>query len=266
MRRLTTGRGGRRDRYLDEFGDDERDSYWRQTRQPLVNLLFVVPLIVAYEVGVRQFGAGAISARTGVDHWIGEVAKSVGLGESSLLPWAVVGILTVWLLASGPWAWRARPSWLLGMAIESVVLGIALIGLSRLVDRGFGWLDQNPIMLSASPFFPGLDATLLPILGFLGAGLYEEAVFRLALLPLLYWILRIVQAPELLAGTLAITGSAAAFSIAHHVGPHGDPFTLYVFAFRWLAGVAFAWIFVVRGFGIVVGTHIAYDLFIGYAG
>ena len=34
--------------------------------------------------------------------------------------------------------------------------------------------------------------------------------------------------------------------------------------FRWLAGVYFAWVFVVRGFGVAVGTHTAYDILVGW--
>ena len=63
---------------------------------------------------------------------------------------------------------------------------------------------------------------------------------------------------------LAVTGSALLFSIAHHAGAPGEAFTWYAFSFRWLAGIYFAWVFVVRGFGIAVGTHTAYDLLVGW--
>jgi hypothetical protein len=33
-----------------------------------------------------------------------------------------------------------------------------------------------------------------------------------------------------------------------------------------MAGVFFAWVFVIRGFGIAVGTHTAYDILVGWVG
>ncbi len=148
------------------------------------------------------------------------------------------------------------------MALESVALALALVGLSRLVDLGLEHLEEARPWLEAggSPSLPRAAA----VLGYLGAGVYEEAIFRLALIPLGYGLLRLLMTPKVLAGTLAVTGSALLFSIAHHAGLPGEPFTWYAFFFRWVAGVYFAWVFVVRGFGIAVGTHAAYDILVGW--
>jgi hypothetical protein len=145
------------------------------------------------------------------------------------------------------------------MAVESLVLAVALIGLSRFVDLGFARLERPPALAAGG-------AGIAPLVGFLGAGVYEEALFRLALIPALFGAMRLLQTPSVLAGTLAVTGSALLFSIAHHAGAPGEAFTWFAFIFRWLAGVFFAWVFVVRGFGIVVGTHAAYDILVGWLG
>ena len=47
------------------------------------------------------------------------------------------------------------------------------------------------------------------------------------------------------------------------MGPAADTFTMFSFAFRAMAGVFFAGLFVVRGFGITAGSHAAYDLLAG---
>jgi hypothetical protein len=104
------------------------------------------------------------------------------------------------------------------------------------------------------------------LIGFLGAGVYEEALFRLALVPLFFGVLRLLQMPTVLASSLAVTSSALLFSLAHHAGTPGEAFTWFAFIFRWLAGVYFAWVFVVRGFGVAVGTHSAYDVLVGWLG
>ena len=96
--------------------------------------------------------------------------------------------------------------------------------------------------------------------------MYEEALFRLLLVPAAVRALRLLQAPTVLASTLAVTASALLFSLAHHAGTPGESFTWFAFIFRWLAGVYFAWVFVIRGFGVAVGTHTAYDILVGWVG
>jgi hypothetical protein len=104
------------------------------------------------------------------------------------------------------------------------------------------------------------------LVGFLGAGVYEELLFRLLLVPGVYYGLRLVRMPHVFASALAVSGAGLFFSLAHHAGVPGEPFTWFAFVFRWFAGVAFGWIFVIRGFGIAVGTHTAYDILVGWFG
>ena len=52
--------------------------------------------------------------------------------------------------------WRFAPATLLGMAIESVVLAIALVGLSKVVDLGFTRLEQAGSTAACPPVMPGL--------------------------------------------------------------------------------------------------------------
>lgn len=106
----------------------------------------------------------------------------------------------------------------------------------------------------------------LLVVGFLGAGIYEEALFRLGLIPAFHTVARRLHAPDLLAGTLAVTASSVLFSLAHHAGMPGETFTWFAFIFRWVAGIFFAWVFLIRGFGIAVGTHAAYDVLVGWVG
>jgi Type II CAAX prenyl endopeptidase Rce1-like len=240
-------------------------SYWASTRRPLPSLTLVAPLMLAYELGVLwQGGASAASLRTGADAWMRHLLASFGLIDQWFPPLALVVILLGWQVAS-PRDWRFSPSILLGMVIESLVLAIALVGVSRLIDLGFSVLDQNaPPVLSV--LTPPARRNLAPMIGYLGAGVYEETLFRLVLVPVLFGLLRLLQTPQILASALAVTGSALLFSLAHHAGTPGESFTWFAFVFRWMAGVFFAWVFVIRGFGIAVGTHTAYDILVGWVG
>lgn len=238
------------------------ESYWARTRRPLFCLAFVLPILVVYEAGVAWIGGEAsASLRTGADAWMRLALGGIGLTDRWLPPLGLVLALLVWTAAdAGRGPSRLRPWSLLGMLGESLALGVLLIGLSRLVDLAFLRLEPTP------PPAAAMALGLAPLVGFLGAGVYEEALFRLALVPLLNRAARLLQAHELLAGTLAVTGSSLLFSIAHHAGLPGEPFTWYAFIFRWLAGVYFAWVFLARGFGVAVGTHVAYDIFVGWFG
>ena len=65
---------------------------------------------------------------------------------------------------------------------------------------------------------------------------------------------------------LAVVISAALFSAHHHIFfvngrfGAGEVFSLGRFMFRTLAGVYFAVLFAVRGFGVAAGTHAFYNI------
>ncbi|MDP9349538.1 MAG: CPBP family glutamic-type intramembrane protease, partial [Gemmatimonadota bacterium] len=96
----------------------------------------------------------------------------------------------------------------------------------------------------------------------LGAGIYEELLFRVLLAGGLFVLFRQSGLPRLRAGVFATLVSALAFSAFHYVGPYGDPWALPSFTFRFLAGLAFSALFLVRGFGIAAWTHALYDVFL----
>jgi hypothetical protein len=65
---------------------------------------------------------------------------------------------------------------------------------------------------------------------------------------------------------LSVLISAALFSAHHHIDfltgrlNATDPFNLTKFMFRTVAGVYFAALFAIRGFGITAGTHAFYNI------
>ncbi|MDR3637536.1 MAG: CPBP family intramembrane metalloprotease [Isosphaeraceae bacterium] len=238
----------------------ERQSYWSATRRPIPCLAFVGPLLLIYELGVLWLGGSSAEAlRTGADGWMRHVLARLGVTDQWFLPLSLVLVLVAWQVVQRQ-DWRFPLSTPVGMVLESLVLGVALVGLSRLVDVGFSALEHSRgHVLALSP----VSARLI---GFVGAGVYEEALFRLILIPLLFALLRVLQTPAVLASTAAMTVSALLFSLAHHAGTPGEAFTWFAFIFRWLAGVYFAWVFMARGFGIAVGTHTAYDMLVGWLG
>ncbi|WP_165064340.1 CPBP family intramembrane glutamic endopeptidase [Paludisphaera rhizosphaerae] len=250
--------------------DDPPPGYWKTTRKPLPSLILVAPIVLAYEFGVVWLGGGASQTlRTGADAWIRQSLAAVGLTDHWLLPLSLFLVLLGWQ-AMQPKGWKFSPAVIVGMVVESLILAVALVGVSRLVSLGFDLMEQTPAPASLLQAAPGAtvgdSAAAEQFIGFLGAGVYEEALFRLLLVPVFYYLLRGLQAPQVLASALAVSGSALLFSLAHHAGNPGEAFTWFAFIFRWMAGVFFAWVFILRGFGVAVGTHTAYDVLVGWVG
>ncbi len=97
----------------------------------------------------------------------------------------------------------------------------------------------------------------------LGAGVYEETVFRLGLLGgsivAFEKLLGLARWASVLAGFAL---SSVLFSLMHYLPPMGDAFTFGSFTFRVLAGVIFGVLFKVRGFAVAAYTHAFYDIFV----
>jgi membrane protease YdiL (CAAX protease family) len=97
----------------------------------------------------------------------------------------------------------------------------------------------------------------------LGAGVYEETVFRLGLLGGLVFVLaKLVRMARWAALLGAFLLSSVVFSAMHHLPPYGDPVALGPFVFRVLAGLFFGLLFWRRGFAVAVYTHACYDIFV----
>ena len=97
----------------------------------------------------------------------------------------------------------------------------------------------------------------------LGAGVWEETIFRLGIMTGVAVLLdRVLGLGRWVAVALALLVSAVLFSAMHHIPPYGDPLHLGVFVFRVLAGCFFGLVYWFRGFAIAVYTHALYDVYV----
>jgi len=238
---------------------DAGGSYWELSRTPLTSLVFTLPLVAAYEGGVLLLGRG--SPRNGADVWLRELLESLGFGQYFLLPVATVAGLLAWQFLAHD-RWKLSLTVLPGMMAESVLWAVVLVGVGRLQQSvwplEFWLLDVGP-----PGFAAGWRGVFARIVGYCGAGLYEEVLFRLLLLPVGVWLFGRLGCGPVAAGGWALVVSSVLFSAAHYVGPLGDAFEIGSFTFRVIAGMLFAMLFLVRGFGIAAGTHFFYDLLVG---
>ena len=242
--------GGPRDLAVDDGSASEGPSYWSLSRTPLTSLLFAMPLVLAYEGGVLLLGRG--SPRNGADVWLRQLLDALGVGAYFLLPTLTVIGLLAWHHIEHD-EWRFSPAVLAGMALECLVWAAALIGVARLQERL--WPLAAAVAVD--------EGVLARLVAFCGAGLYEEVLFRLLLLPVLAWSFERLGFLTVPAACWAVVTSSLLFSAAHYVGPLGDSFAIYSFTFRFLAGLFFALLFSIRGFGVAAGTHAVYDILVG---
>jgi membrane protease YdiL (CAAX protease family) len=222
--------------------------YWRESRQPWTSLVFIAPLLAVYEAGVLLLGV-----QNGADAWMRGVLDLLGFGQHFLLPILTVGILLGWQhLTHQPWK---VSGWVLStMIAECLLLAIGL----RLL-----WQLQSSLLQAAAPATMSLGAECKKAVGFLGAGVYEELLFRLILLSAVIWGFRRLRVGPRKSLFAAVLLTSLLFAAAHNVGPFGYAFYWFTFMFRFLAGVFFSLLFVFRGFGIAAGAHAMYDILVG---
>ncbi len=235
----------------------ELPRYLEQSRQPLSSLIFIAPPLLLYELGVLYWAQPG--SRNGADIWLRDCLQSVGVSQVYLLPWITGLALLAWhFLMRGSWRWS--PGILCSMWVECLALAAALVVVAEaqgaVVQSITGEARGVVRLQTGEPTAGSL------VVAYLGAGIYEETLFRLLCLPLLWaagWGLGMSKGWSL---AVAVVAASCLFSGAHHFGPHGEAFSWYCFGFRAAAGLCFAMIFLFRGFGIAAGTHALYDVLV----
>lgn len=222
--------------------------YAAETLRPLACLLFVLPLLLVYEVGVRIIprGAPGLAAPPLLEKFFG----IFGATGPDLPALALVAVLLAWHLFSRQ-RWSVDLPVLVGMAAESLLWALPLFGLHYLV--------QLRSVAASTPAGSAWNYVVLSI----GAGIYEELVFRLIVMALVLVLVVDVAGVDAMWGSAIAVGVSSLLFAAHHYPPVGnDPFRLGEFSFRFVAGGYLAGIFLFRGFGIAVGAHAMYNVIV----
>ncbi|MEA1950223.1 MAG: CPBP family intramembrane glutamic endopeptidase [Planctomycetota bacterium] len=237
--------------------EDLAKNYWVQSRGPLASLLFILPLLAVYEFGVLRLGPNAV--RNGVDVWLRQLLDLFGFGQYFLLPLLTIGILLVWQYTSRQ-PWRVSRGVLCGMAVESLLLAVCLRMILHMQDVFSQTFSSQH---AAGAVWANISSTFSNLVMFLGAGIYEELLFRLIFLSVAIWALRQFGMKPKPSVVAAVVLTSLLFSAAHYIGAQGESLQVFSFTFRFIAGVFFCMLFVYRGFGIAAGTHAAYDIVVG---
>ena len=229
----------------------EPDSYLEATRRPLDSLVFLLPLIAIYELGtlywLPRWSAGP-DVNVGAHVLLQMFFRLFGPSSYHLPALLVVAILLSWHIASGA-RWRVRWSAVAGIAGESLCLALPLLLLQDSLHAGLtGSTDQR--------WFPSAVLSI-------GAGVYEELVFRLGVITIASMVLiDLMRLPRNGSMVAIVLLAAGLFASYHHVYPATEPFRMVPFLFRAAAGIYLGGVFVLRGFGVTAGVHTCYNLLI----
>jgi hypothetical protein len=228
--------------------------YWRAARAPRYSLTFAFPLLLGYEVLAFALSHDALrGVRNGADVLLKSAFVLLG-GRYGLIVFGalLVGSGTVLVVRdrrrAGPLRWRV----FLFMALESLVYALV-----------FGVVvgTLTGILLGRLALGPSSAGRAAELMISLGAGIYEELLFRVLLVGGLAWAARrLFGWSPTASGILATIIGALIFSAFHYIGPYGDRLELASFTFRALAGILFSALYLLRGFGITAWTHAIYDV------
>ena len=227
-------------------------SYLKRSEMAFASLVFLLPFVVLYELGTRYFAFDpahqterriiAFNLMHQFFHWCGATGRYMP-------PIAVVGLLlAVHIARNDPW--KVSRATLVGMAVESMAWAVPLLAMGTLAVR---------VLYHHVPLMTGQGDWRTMVVLSLGAGIYEELVFRLVGLILLHILLIDLLKMDRKWGYLSmVLITSLVFAQYHYWG--GEPFTWRSFVFRTIAGAYFAALFLYRGFGITAFTHSCYDI------
>lgn len=234
------------------------------TREPRYSVVFAFPLLGLYELLAFALSQSTLQGvRNGADVLLKTAFVAFGGARG-------VAVFTVLLIGIGAWLVmrdRRRHPGPLGvtvfgtMLVESAAWALLLGGL---VSWLTGLLLHPPLaqVVAEEPATLSLGAQLVVSLG---AGLYEELLFRVLLVGGLTAGGLALGWKRWVAVSVAVLLSALIFSAFHYVGPLGDVWTLESFTFRAVAGLVLSALYVARGFGIVAWSHALYDVLVSVA-
>lgn len=232
--------------------------YWETTRSGLYSFLFALPLLVAYEALAWILNVGLqVPIRNAADVWLKETLEALarlwGLQGNLALSLLLILALAAFFYQRDAMYRQEGIRWryFTGMLAESLVYSLLFGGVVGILTRA--------LLLASPEEVEGLTGLTVA----LGAGLYEELLFRVLLVGGLGRLgTALLPSAPTAAYAGAVVVGAFLFSASHYLGPLGDAFSPLSFLYRWVAGIVLSALYVLRGFGITAYTHALYDIWV----
>jgi predicted Abi (CAAX) family protease len=222
--------------------------YFRKSSSPLYSFIITLPIFLIYELGIfwmRNIEFNYI--QNGADVLIEQIILKLGFDViyvSSII-FLFILLIIIYYQKRHFNSLSISRSYLGVMFLESIVYAsilFFLMGNLYLMDVSTNDIYCNMILS-------------------LGAGIYEELIFRVLLIYISYQSIKFLfRLGKFSANFYAVILSAILFSLFHLIG--AESFNQEAFAVRFIAGIFLASLYVQRGFGITAITHSFYDIFV----
>jgi hypothetical protein len=244
---------------------------------PLTDLALTLPIFVGYHLGVIFLPVrNAADLLTQKLHQLADhsitlyVLLTLAIGAAYVTPLFLLGRgkhlrwdKFAWMGSEGilyAIAMRLIAGYVVARLVSAVSLDPGMFGLMKAAPALSSSVEVAGQSLSLGSRFSGAIMSL-------GAGFYEEVVFRVGIygagFGLLLFLFNVTSAVKrgfyrLLWAVVA----AAGFSAWHHIGDMAEAFDLGTFSFRTLCGLVFTAIYQFRGLAPAIWTHALYDLWV----
>ncbi|MFL3009113.1 MAG: CPBP family intramembrane glutamic endopeptidase [Candidatus Neomarinimicrobiota bacterium] len=226
--------------------------YFKDTKSPLYGFIFTIPLFLIYELGIiLNSNESIISMRNGADVLLRQILSFFGLNG---IYWLGLVFFVAYLIT-----FFFHKSKMKQNEINIIYLFIMIIESLCWANLIYLFMSNIHILLMNPTGSIILQKVTLAI----GAGIYEEFLFRVMLILLLSQIIKFIFKWSLnFSRVVAMIISAGIFSSFHFLGEYGDYFSFNIFMIRFFAGIFLGMVYFSRGFGIVAWSHSIYDLIV----
>ena len=227
-------------------------SYFSTSRSYFYSFLFTIPLFFVYEISILFLSKDdIIVVRNGADFLMRNILESFdiyGLYALGFVFFSGFALSFIFFIKADKKK-ELKFNFLFFMFIESVLWSFILY----LMLSKFMLVLMNPMGKMI------LQQVTLAI----GAGIYEEFLFRVLLIAGLTRLLGFIFLwKQLSRKIVALIISGGIFSAFHFMGEYGDFFSMELFLLRFFAGIILGVLYLFRGFGITAYTHSIYDLIV----
>ena len=225
--------------------------YFQKSESPFYSFIITLPMFLVYELGLFLMRGTEFSyIKNGADVLIEEAISTLGFDifylSSSLF--LLVFFVVAYYQKKNYQSFTIHKSYLAIMLLESFIY--ASLFLIFLGNMGLYLMDIS------------VENIQFNLILSLGAGIYEELIFRVFFLFIFYRLIQFIfkTMSHFSAQFFALFISSILFSLFHFMG--SESFSQDAFTIRFIAGILLGLLYINRGFGITAITHSFYDIFV----
>ena len=223
--------------------------YFNYSKSVITSFLFIFPLFILYElIAFFKFNSSDFVIRNTADIIFRDIIRYF-TDNILLVQFFLIMLFFIYSIYSSTErsSYKFKIKYMPLIYMEGYIYGFLLV----FILNGFDVFDKISYLF--------YEDYILSFYLCLGAGIWEEILFRFILFNILLYLLSFIIDKNLIVLLLSIFISSSVFSLFHYIGSFGDVFTLYSFIIRFVGGVYLSIVYYYRGLGIAMFTHFIYD-------